>query len=109
VRKRKHLDKATRELNETTIASESKIGRTADCRHGPVVWKCLRMMFSGDVGLVLSEASRSTFAAFIHYQKRKANMTKMKDRLNEVGVLTRRLQRDFPNETAGFLNFIKGV
>jgi len=34
-------------------------------------------------------------------------MTTMKDRLGEVGVLTRRLQKEFPRETAGFLNFIK--
>jgi len=34
-------------------------------------------------------------------------MTTMKERLGEVGELTRRLQRDFPRETAGFLNFIK--
>jgi len=34
-------------------------------------------------------------------------MTTMKERLGEVGVLTRRLQKEFPRETAGFLNFIK--
>jgi len=34
-------------------------------------------------------------------------MTPMKDRLREVGDLTRRLQKEFPKETAGFLNFIK--
>jgi len=31
----------------------------------------------------------------------------MKERLKEVGDLTRRLQKEFPNETAGFLEFIK--
>jgi len=34
-------------------------------------------------------------------------MTTMKERLGEVGVLTRRLQKEFPRETAGFLNFLK--
>ncbi|GBE44217.1 MAG TPA: carboxymuconolactone decarboxylase family protein [Rhizobiales bacterium] len=34
-------------------------------------------------------------------------MTPMKERLKEVGDLTRRLQKEFPNETAGFLEFIK--
>lgn len=34
-------------------------------------------------------------------------MTSMKGRLNEVGDLTKRLQKEFPTETAGFLNFIK--
>jgi AhpD family alkylhydroperoxidase len=34
-------------------------------------------------------------------------MTSMKERLKEVGDLTRRLQKEFPKETAGFLNFIK--
>jgi len=34
-------------------------------------------------------------------------MTTMKERLKEVGELTRRLQKDFPKETAGFLDFIK--
>ena len=34
-------------------------------------------------------------------------MTTMKERLGEVGELTHRLQREFPRETAGFLNFIK--
>ncbi len=36
-------------------------------------------------------------------------MTNMKDRLKEVGDLTKQLQKDFPKETAGFLNFIKGA
>lgn len=31
----------------------------------------------------------------------------MKERLKEVGDLTRRLQKEFPNVTASFLNFIK--
>jgi AhpD family alkylhydroperoxidase len=31
----------------------------------------------------------------------------MKGRLNEVGDLTKRLQKEFPRETAGFLSFIK--
>ena len=34
-------------------------------------------------------------------------MTPMKERLHEVGDLTRRLQQEFPKESAGFLNFIK--
>jgi len=34
-------------------------------------------------------------------------MTSMKERLKEVGDLTHRLQKEFPNETAGFLEFIK--
>jgi len=34
-------------------------------------------------------------------------MTSMKERLKEVGELTHRLQKEFPGETAGFLNFIK--
>lgn len=34
-------------------------------------------------------------------------MTSMKERLKEVGDLTRGLQKEFPNETAGFLNFIR--
>ena len=34
-------------------------------------------------------------------------MTPMKERLKEVGDLTRRLHREFPKETAGFLDFIK--
>lgn len=34
-------------------------------------------------------------------------MTTMRERLGEVGALTRRLQDEFPRETAGFLNFIK--
>jgi len=34
-------------------------------------------------------------------------MTSMTDRLKEVGELTRRLQQDFPEETTGFLSFIK--
>ncbi len=34
-------------------------------------------------------------------------MTSMKDRLQEVGDLTHRLQEEFPKETAGFLHFIK--
>jgi len=36
-------------------------------------------------------------------------MTSMHDRLKEVGDLTRRLKKDFPRETAGFLDFIKGA
>ncbi len=34
-------------------------------------------------------------------------MTSMNERLKEVGDLTHRLRQEFPNETAGFLNFIK--
>lgn len=34
-------------------------------------------------------------------------MASMKERLKEVGELTRRLQKEFPKETAGFLDFIK--
>jgi len=34
-------------------------------------------------------------------------MTSMKERLKEVGDLTHRLQKEFPKETAGFLEFIK--
>ena len=34
-------------------------------------------------------------------------MTSMKERLKEVGNITHRLQKEFPNETAGFLEFIK--
>jgi AhpD family alkylhydroperoxidase len=34
-------------------------------------------------------------------------MTSMKERLKEVGDLTRRLEREFPKETEGFLSFIK--
>jgi AhpD family alkylhydroperoxidase len=34
-------------------------------------------------------------------------MTAMTERLKEVSDLTRRLQREFPKETSGFLNFIK--
>ncbi len=34
-------------------------------------------------------------------------MTSMHDRLSEVGVLTKRLQTEFPKETAGFLHFLK--
>jgi AhpD family alkylhydroperoxidase len=34
-------------------------------------------------------------------------MATMKERLQEVGDLTRRLEKDFPSETEGFLNFIK--
>lgn len=34
-------------------------------------------------------------------------MASMKERLKEVGDLTRRLQKEFPKETAGFLDFIK--
>lgn len=34
-------------------------------------------------------------------------MTSMKERLQEVGELTKQLQKEFPSETAGFLNFIR--
>ena len=34
-------------------------------------------------------------------------MTSMKEKLQEVGHLTRRLEREFPKETEGFLNFIQ--
>lgn len=32
-------------------------------------------------------------------------MAHMKEKLNDVMALTERLQRDFPAETSGFLNF----
>ncbi len=34
-------------------------------------------------------------------------MAHMKDKLNDVVALTKRLQEDYPNETSGFLNFLQ--
>jgi len=36
-------------------------------------------------------------------------MDKMKQRLQEVGDLTRRLKKEFPSETSGFLDFIRSA
>lgn len=36
-------------------------------------------------------------------------MPQMKQRLKEVGDLTRRLRKEFPGETAGFLDFIRSA
>jgi len=34
-------------------------------------------------------------------------MEVMRERLHEVGTLVKRLQKEFPGETSGFLNFLK--
>ncbi|GMR03713.1 MAG: carboxymuconolactone decarboxylase family protein [Gammaproteobacteria bacterium] len=34
-------------------------------------------------------------------------MGHMKEKLNDIMTLTRRLQKDYPNETGGFLSFLK--